>query len=118
MLLITRGRFNLSVLTLGLIGLLSLTALPTSGQIELQCPNELLTISNGTITFSPISEGSGPVDASYDPGAAGGWYALANGFVDAVRPGSLPFGELSTFCCMPGLLSNSFVHVRVYVRAY
>ena len=98
MLLITRGRFSRSVLILGVIGLLSLTALPTSGQIEQQCPTELLTISsNGTITFSPLSNGSGPVDASYDPGAAGGWYALANGFIDAVRPGGLPFGKLSHF---------------------
>ena len=48
--------------------------------------------SNGTVTFTGLPAGSGPVSSNYDPGAIGGWYSLASGFVDAVRPGSLPYG--------------------------
>lgn len=89
--LLSNGRLGLSALIL--VAVLMHT---TCGQVQPQCSAELLQISpNGIITFSPLSEGSGPVDASYDAGAAGGWYALANGFIDAVRSGGLPFGECS-----------------------
>lgn len=95
LILVNRGRFSPSVL-IAVVTLLSFTALPTFGQLNLQCPSHLLTIApNGSINFAPLSEGSGLVDASYVPGIAAGWYALANGFVDTVRPGGLPYGESS-----------------------
>lgn len=71
--------------------LLALLGLATAQQ--LQCPTETVTEVNGELVFGPLSEGSGPVDATYNPGTIGGWNALANGFVDTVRSGDLPFGE-------------------------
>ncbi len=64
-----------------------------TAQQQLQCPAETVTEVDGELIFGPLSPGSGAVDATYDPGTIGAWNALANGFVDAVRSGSLPFGE-------------------------
>ena len=62
-----------------------------SGQI--QCPARPATLnSDGTVTYSPLPSGSDLFNNSYNPGAIGGWYSLASGFVDAVRPGNLPYG--------------------------
>lgn len=47
---------------------------------------------SGSISYSPLPAGSGLVNSTYDPGVIGGWYSLARGFVDVVRPGSLPYG--------------------------
>ena len=65
-----------------------------TAQLDLQCPSTPLVISDGTITFTPLSEGSGPVDATYNASLVSRtWYSLANGFVDAVRSGGLPYGK-------------------------
>ncbi len=67
-------------------------------QIDLQCPSQPLTILNGTIAFTPLSEGSGPVDASYNASLVSRtWFSLANGFVDIVRNGGLPYGALCVY---------------------
>ena len=59
-----------------------------------QCPASSVSVnSNGSLMFRPLSAGSDNVDASFDPGVIGGWYSLSSGFVDAVRSGSLPYGE-------------------------
>ena len=64
-----------------------------SAQLNLQCPSTSVSISNGTISFSPLSGGSGPVDAAYDASLVSRtWYSLANRFVDTVRNGGLPYG--------------------------
>ena len=63
-------------------------------QVDLQCPSTPLTISDGTINFTLLSEGSGPVDATYSASfVSRTWYSLANGFVDTVRSGGLPYSE-------------------------
>ena len=63
-------------------------------QLNLQCPSTSLTISDGTITFTPLTGDSGPVDATYNASLVSRtWYSLANGFVDAVRSGGLPYGK-------------------------
>ena len=60
----------------------------------LRCPSESVKVgSNGSLMFRPLSPGSDNPDPVYDPGAIGGWYSLAAGFVDVVRPGTLPYGE-------------------------
>ena len=48
---------------------------------------------DGTLDFEELPAGADPVQPEYDPGPIGGWYSLAGGFVDAARPGSLPYGE-------------------------
>ena len=76
---------------------LALLMCVVDAQIDLQCPSTPLTISNGTINFTPLSEGSGPVDATYNPTLVSRtWYSLANGFVDTVRSGGLPYGKSSS----------------------
>jgi len=70
---------------------LSVVSLATGA---IQCPaNPATRNADGSVTYSPLPSGSSPTNASYNPGAIGGWYSLASGFVDAVRPGSLPFGR-------------------------
>lgn len=59
-----------------------------------QCPSDSVLVgSNGTLVFRALPPGSDNSDPVYDPGAIGGWYSLAGGFVDVVRSGSLPYGE-------------------------
>lgn len=59
-----------------------------------QCPSDSVLVGrNGTLVFRPLSPGSDNSDPVYDPGAIGGWYFLAAGFVDIVRPGTLPYGK-------------------------
>ena len=58
-----------------------------------QCPRDSVSVSNGSLMFSPLSPGSANTDPNYDPGAIGGWYSIASGFVDVVRSGSLPYSE-------------------------
>ena len=41
------------------------------------------------ITYEEISD--------YDGGPLSGWYSMAGGFVDAVRPGGLPYCETEAF---------------------
>ena len=66
----------------------------TSGQF--QCPASFVNVfSNGTADFDSLPAGAEDVEPVYDPGPIGGWYSLARGFVDVVRPGSLPFSMLS-----------------------
>ena len=50
---------------------------------------------NGTISFAPVSTTTtgGFSPSVYDARGLDGYYAMANGFVDAVRSGSLPYGE-------------------------
>ena len=58
-----------------------------------QCVTVNVTEENGQLMFGSLSPGAGPVDATYDPGSLGAWNSLANGFVNAVRSGGLPYGE-------------------------
>lgn len=70
-----------------------------TGQID--CAGKSLVTVNttdGTLAFNSLPAGAGPVQPIYDPGAIGGWYDLAVKFVDAARPGSLPYG----MCCSEG----------------
>lgn len=77
------------------LSLLVISLSYTCGQI--QCPSAFVTIlSNGTADFDGLPAGAEDVDPVYDPGAIGGWYNLAGGFVDVVRPGSLPYST-----CIP-----------------
>ena len=79
-----------SLLSLCILGVIILNSFANG---QLQCPvNRVDVLDNGTVLFGPLSPGSGPVDASYDPGAIGGWNSLANGFIDAVQSQPLPFG--------------------------
>lgn len=80
------------VKVLGLLVLVSLIV-PNGGQI--QCPANLLTYfpNNSTVIFNPLPPGAENTMPEYDPGPIGGWYNLAARFVDAVRPGSLPYGK-------------------------
>lgn len=62
---------------------------------RLQCTNDPLIVeADGTINFEPLPAGESDEIPAYNPGAVGGWYDLAGRFVDAVRPGSLPYGKL------------------------
>ena len=67
-----------------------------------QCPSDSVSVSNGSLIFRPLSSGTANTDPNYDPGAIGGWYLIASGFVDVVRSGSLPYSEQSI------TLSNGF----------
>ena len=59
-----------------------------------QCPAVPVSVNDdGSLTFRPLSTRSGDTGSNYDPGAIGGWYSLPSGFIDAVRSGSLPYGE-------------------------
>jgi hypothetical protein len=68
-----------------------LTTLPLSEAV--QCPRDSVSVSNGSLMFRPLSPGTANTDPNYDPGAIGGWYSMASGFVDVVRSGSLPYSE-------------------------
>ena len=75
----------------GLVVLLSSTPLLVK---SVTCPEKSVMVSgNGSLTFSPLSPGADNIDPTYNPGAIGGWYALAAGFVDVTRSGTLPYGE-------------------------
>ena len=85
-------RYILPVLVCTLAGLSC-----SSGQFE--CPQQPVTRNpDGTLTYSPFPPGTDSLDTSYNPGAIGGWYSLASGFVDLIRPGSLPYGKCSKLC--------------------
>lgn len=59
-----------------------------------QCPRDSVSVDDdGSLMYRPLSPGTADIDPSYDPGAIGGWYSLAAGFVDVVRSGSLPYSE-------------------------
>ena len=79
---------------------LLLTTLPLSETV--QCPSDSVSVSNGSLIFRPLSPGTANTDPNYDPGAIGGWYLMASGFIDVVRSGSLPYSEQSV------TLSNGF----------
>lgn len=89
-------RGGLIVLSICLAGVL-LQLLPSaSGQRppQLQCPvAQLRILPNGSVVFDPLPAGADFVQPTVDTGPASGWYALAAGFVDVVRPGSLPYGK-------------------------
>lgn len=70
---------------------------------QIQCPDSILTFNpDGSVDFGSLElpSGADPVDPSYNPGPAGGWYALAAGFVNVVRPGSLPYGWCVNMQCL------------------
>ena len=58
-----------------------------------QCPRDSVSLSNESLLFRPLSPGTANTEPNYDPGAIGGWYSIASGFVDVVRSGSLPYSE-------------------------
>ncbi|XP_064382780.1 prominin-1-like [Halichondria panicea] len=72
----------------------SLLALASVVMAQQQCPADSVTEENGQLIFAELSEGAGLVDATYDPGSLGAWNSLANGFVNAVRSGGLPYDLL------------------------
>ena len=79
---------GLRVLALMLISLVSICC----GQI--QCTRSYVTQSpDGELEFEGLPPGAPNVGPRYNPGPVGGWYSLAGGFVDVVRPGSLPYGK-------------------------
>ena len=85
------GGLILSIATLAAVLLPS-----ASGQQppQLQCPvAQLRILPNGSVVFDPLPAGADFVQPTVDTGPASGWYALAAGFVDVVRPGSLPYGK-------------------------
>lgn len=60
---------------------------------QLQCQTETVTVfRNGTADFGSLPAGAQDIVPVHDPGPIGGWYDLAGKFVDAVRPGNLPYG--------------------------
>lgn len=60
---------------------------------QIQCNGPLVAVNtNGRLNFSSLPAGAPFVQPVYNPGAVGGWYDLAGGFVDVVRPGNLPYG--------------------------
>ncbi len=76
------------------LGLLAVILQPSLAQDEFTCVGTApVGVTNGQLNFSALPEGGTPFTYSYDP-AIGGWYDLANGFVDTVRPGSLPYSKL------------------------
>ncbi len=76
---------------LSCLAVLLMVVAHTSGQ--LQCPNRQVEFfPNGSVNFDPLHSGNGMVDATFDTGPARGWYGLAAGFVNVVRPGDLPYG--------------------------
>ena len=76
-----------------LVFLLVVLSLSSLGCGQLQCRNDLLAVTDGSIDFDPLPAGQSDEIPAYNPGAVGGWYDLAGRFVDAVRPGSLPYGK-------------------------
>lgn len=62
---------------------------------ELVCPNQILvTVTTSGLEFEefpPDYEVQSDVD--YDPGAVGPWYAIAEGIINTVRPGSVTEGK-------------------------
>ena len=86
----TSSRITLS----NVLAALTVAVVCVNAQLDLQCPSTPLTISNGRINFTPLSEDSGPVDATYSASLLSRtWYSLANQFVDSVRRGGLPYGK-------------------------
>lgn len=72
-----------------------LSLLTTPPLLEaVQCPRDSVSVNNGSLMFRPLSPGTANTDPNYDPGAIGGWYSLASGFVDVVRSGSLPYNQI------------------------
>lgn len=71
-----------------------LSLLTTPPLLEaVQCPRDSVSVNNGSLMFRPLSPGTDNTNPSYNPGAIGGWYSLASGFVDVVRSGSLPYSK-------------------------
>lgn len=77
-----------------LVSLGCLSTITVEAQDELSCvgSGNVTVDGNGNLVFPPLPEGGTDFTYEYDP-AIGGWYDLANGFVDMVRPGGLPYGE-------------------------
>ena len=82
---------NHRLLPLVAVVLSLLSSAPLMGAV--QCPRDSVTVDNGSLVFRALSPGTANTDPNYDPGAIGGWYSLASGFVDVVRSGSLPYSE-------------------------
>ena len=69
-----------------------------------------VVFDNGTISFAPVPTSTGSFSpVTYDDRGLGGYYGMANGFVDVVRSGSLPYGE-STSC------GHGYLDRRRYLR--
>ena len=75
---------------------LSLCAAPSLAQPPRQCPSNAGPVRNvdGVLVFDSLASNQDYDIPDYDPGPLKGWYAMANGFNDVVRPGSLPYGEI------------------------
>ena len=63
-----------------------------------QCPDVSVSVNttSGSLIFRPLSSRSTGGNPDYDPGAIGGWYSLASGFIEVVRSGSLPYGKYTS----------------------
>ena len=75
------------------VHVLLLSALQISS--AMQCSTGNVTVMNGKLVFPEVSQDD--FNFSMIPesssGMLDGWYALAESFVDAVRPGGLPYRE-------------------------
>ena len=99
------------LLALAVVFLSLLTAPPLLEAV--QCPRDSVSVNNGSLMFRPLSPGTANTDPNYDPGAIGGWYSLASGFVDVVRSGNLPYSELHEVYLLlpvPNLRGNHSSH--------
>jgi len=76
------------LLALGLLCVLQLSLAQ-----DIICPAELIVVSNGSVDYSELPTTTPVSIPVYNPGGIGGWYSLVGGFVDGIRPGTLPYGK-------------------------
>ena len=74
---------------------LLLSALQMSSAV--QCPTGTVRVVNGELAFPKVSQVNFSMIPESSSGMLGGWYAMAGDFVDAVRPGGLPYCEAGAF---------------------
>lgn len=96
--------------------LLSLSCSVAIAQPPPQCSADMgpVRVVDGQLEFDSLARDNEYDIPDYDAGPLEGWYAMANGFSNVVRPGSLPYCEsgreelLGVLIC----LSLSVVHFR------
>lgn len=75
--------------------LLSITPLCESqSNIVCNVNRRVYVDSDGNLEYDPLPGSTPPDVDEYDPGGLEGWYSLARGFVDAVQPENLPYGNV------------------------
>lgn len=76
-----------------LLALSCSVALAQSPPLQCSSYDGSVRVVNGQLEFNPLSRDNEYDIPDYNPGPLVGWYAMANGFNNAVRPGGLPYGE-------------------------